>query len=91
MITADIIGAGTDTVSTTLLWLFVIMCHHPTVQKRASSEIDAFIEKHGRIPKFTDRMELPFSISVMKESMRLRPTTSFGLPHCIHDDRKIPD
>jgi cytochrome P450 len=83
------IGAGTDTVSMTLLWLLALMCHHPDAQKRASAEIDAFIRVNGHIPNFKDKSELPFCISVMKESMRMRPTTSFGLPHCIHEDGNI--
>jgi cytochrome P450 len=82
------IGAGTDTVSTTLLWLFALMCHHPDTQTRVCAEIDAFIRAQGRIPYFKDRLELPFCVSVIKESMRMRPTTSFGLPHCIHEDGK---
>lgn len=65
------------------------MCHHPEVQKAVSAEIDEFIRLNGRAPVFTERTQLPYCVSVIKESMRFRPTTPFGLPHTTHNDRKF--
>jgi cytochrome P450 len=70
----------------TLLNIFAILCHHPKVQKQVSTEIDKFTRVHGRVPHFKERLELPFCISVIKECMRLRPTTPFGLPHAVEED-----
>ncbi|GAA5812331.1 hypothetical protein MFLAVUS_005782 [Mucor flavus] len=86
---ADFIAAGTDTVSVTLSWNIAIMCHHPEVQKAVSAEIDEFIRLNGRTPVFTERTQLPYCVSVIKESMRFRPTTPFGLPHTTHKDLDI--
>lgn len=83
---ADLVAAGTDTISVTLHWTFAIMCNYPTVQQRVVAEIDQFIEKNGRIPEFTEREEVPYCISVIKECMRYKPTTPFGLPRAVHED-----
>lgn len=83
---ADLITGGTDTVSVTLSWNAAVMCHYPEVQKRCAAEIDEFIREHGRVPTFKERSALPFCIATMKECMRFRPTTPFGLPHCVRDD-----
>ncbi|CEP19556.1 hypothetical protein [Parasitella parasitica] len=85
----DIITGGTDTLSVTFSWNLAIMCHHPELQERISSEIDKFIQVHGRMPTFTERTEVPLCISVMKECMRYRPTTYFGLPHSTDKDIEV--
>ncbi|RCH93775.1 cytochrome P450 1 sub A member 2, partial [Rhizopus stolonifer] len=86
---SDMVTAGTDTISVTLSWNFVLMCHHPEVQKRVSAEIDAFVAKHGHLPTFEERSEVPLCISVIKESMRFRPATFFGLPHTLHEEIEV--
>lgn len=87
---ADLLVGGTDTISVTLSWNICIMCHHPEVQKAAAAEIDQFIKLNGHIPLFSDRLELPYCVSVIKECMRYRPTTPFGLPHTVSKDSKSP-
>ncbi|KAI8356725.1 cytochrome P450 [Choanephora cucurbitarum] len=85
----DIVVAGTDTFAVTMSWSFLIMCHHPDVQDRVCAEVKAFEAKHGRLPTFEDRLEVPFSISVQKESMRYRPPTFFGVPHAVREDLEV--
>lgn len=80
---ADLIAGGTDTTTVTMLWNFAVMCHHPEAQQQVANEIDEFIKIHGRVPTFEDRDQIPYSISVMKECMRYRPTSPFGLPHSV--------
>ncbi|KAG2196313.1 hypothetical protein INT47_009308 [Mucor saturninus] len=87
--TSDLMAAGTDTVSVTLAWNIAIMCNHPEVQIAASAELDSFIKKNGRLPLFNERTELPYCVSVMKECMRYRPTTPFGVPHTTQKDLEI--
>lgn len=86
---ADLIAGGTDTVSITLNWNFALMCHFPLVQKRAADEIDLFVEKHGRLPTFTEKAEVPFCVATYKECMRYRPTTPFGVPHSTNEDGNL--
>lgn len=80
------VAAGTDTISVSLHWTFAILCNYPKVQQRAIAEIDQFIKKNGRVPEFTEREEVPYFISLMKESMRYKPTTPFGLPRAVRED-----
>lgn len=65
------------------------MCNHPEAQIKIAAEIDDFVERHGRLPLFNERLELPFCISAMKECMRLKPITAFGIPHLAIDDSKF--
>ncbi|KAL9552676.1 hypothetical protein PS6_004353 [Mucor atramentarius] len=83
---SDLIAAGTDTISVTMSWNYAILCRYPDLQKRVSEEIDAFIKTHGRIPNFEEREEIPLCVSVMKECMRYRPTSSFGVSHTTDKD-----
>ncbi|KAK4514757.1 60S ribosomal protein L26A [Mucor velutinosus] len=82
----DIIAGGTDTTATSLSWNFAILSHHLDVQQRAAEEIDNFIRAHGRVPGFQDRLEVPYCIAVIKESMRYRPISPFGIPHSVQRD-----
>lgn len=85
---ADLISAGTDTISVTMSWNYAIMARYPELQKRVAAEIDEFIKKNGRVPDFNEREQIPLSISVMKECMRYRPTSSFGVSHTTDKDSK---
>lgn len=76
-----------DTVTITLTWNVAIMCHYPDVQQKVFEEINDFIKAHGRLPQFKEREELPYCISVIKECMRFKPTTPFGLIHVNRKDR----
>ncbi|GAN11298.1 ribosomal protein S1 [Mucor ambiguus] len=82
----DIIAGGTDTTATSLSWNFAILSHHPDVQQKAAEEIDSFIRAHGRVPGFQDRLEMPYCIAIIKESMRYRPISPFGIPHSVQQD-----
>lgn len=85
---ADFIIGGTDTLTVTFSWNLAIMCHYPKLQERVSSEIDRFVQVNGTLPTFDNRTEMPLCISVIKECMRYRPTTYFGLPHTANKDSK---
>ncbi|KAG2205811.1 hypothetical protein INT47_003994 [Mucor saturninus] len=89
VIFSDLTGAGTDTNSVYLCWTIAIMCHHPEVQKKIAAEIDDFIERNDRLPLFSERLQLPFCISAMKECMRFKPVTAFGIPHLAIDDIEV--
>jgi cytochrome P450 len=77
-----------DTLSLTLQWAIAILCHFPKVQEKISAEINGFIRTHQRLPNFKDRNEVPYCISVMKECIRYRSISPFGLPHAVRQDGK---
>lgn len=89
VLTSDMIVAGSDTVAVSLHWNFAIMCNHPEVQIKVAAEIDQFIKLHGRVPEFTERREVPYCLSVLKECMRYRPSTAFGVPHAACEDVEV--
>ncbi|KAL0083201.1 cytochrome P450 [Phycomyces blakesleeanus] len=80
-----IVGAG-DTTASLLLWLFAILAEYQDVQKIICAEIDTFMMKHGRIPSFSDRLDLPYTEAALLESARFRCVSNFGVPHCVTED-----
>lgn len=73
----------------TLYWVFAIMCNYPEVQKHAAEEVDAFVKANQRVPVFSERDQLPYVVSMLKECMRFRPVVPFGIPHVASDDSKL--
>ncbi|KAI7879770.1 cytochrome P450 [Lichtheimia hyalospora FSU 10163] len=87
VIMSDLVIAGTDTTSVTLAWLFVILVNHPHVQTQIQQEIDTFKAQHdGHLPSFSQVTQMPYTLSVMKEGLRFRPPTSFGMAHVMEQD-----
>ncbi|KAI7852865.1 cytochrome P450 [Circinella umbellata] len=82
----DMLVAGTDTTAVTITWAFLQLSTKPEVQKKIQEEIDAFVDKHGRMPYFWERDSVPYLIAVQRECFRLRPTTEFGVPHAAAED-----
>ncbi|KAI8876970.1 cytochrome P450, partial [Backusella circina FSU 941] len=89
VILSDVIGAGEDTTETTLSWAIAILCHYPQVQKNIQEELDMFFKKHNARPTFSQRDQVPYTVSVMKECMRYRPITAFGVPHETTNDVEL--
>ncbi|KAI9493952.1 cytochrome P450 [Zychaea mexicana] len=82
----DLVTAGGDTIAISLAWSFLILSHHPDLQKQLHDEIDSFITKKGRLPTYDEREAFPLLISVQKECIRFRPISHLGVPHeCTKD------
>ncbi|KAG2219240.1 hypothetical protein INT45_009848, partial [Circinella minor] len=84
---ADTLVAGTETTVATISWIIAILLHYPDVCKRLGEEVDMFIKTHERLPKFSERDQFPYMISVQKECMRYRPVLHLSLPHSL--DRNV--
>ncbi|KAI8970695.1 cytochrome P450 [Pilobolus umbonatus] len=78
---ADLLNGGTDTTATTLNWAVAILCNHPESQSKIYEELERFVVKNGRLPKYEERSETPYTVCVMKESLRFRPIFTFNVPH----------
>jgi cytochrome P450 len=66
-----LILAGHETTANAMAWTFHLLMQHPAVFDRVRAEVDSVLA--GRLPTMEDLPKLPYSLSVLKESMRLYP------------------
>jgi cytochrome P450 len=79
------VHAGTDAVSTAIVWTLYLVAQHPLVRKRLEDEVDAVLG--GRRPAFEDIAALSYSQMVIQESMRLYPPVWVIGRQAIEDDK----
>ncbi|PSK59245.1 3-hydroxyphenylacetate 6-hydroxylase [Elsinoe australis] len=86
-LTANLIGGGVDTTSSSILTFLLAMLAFPSVQATAHAELDRVIGR-TRSPTWTDESSLPYIAALVKETLRWRTVTILaGIPHApIHDD-----
>lgn len=60
-----------------LIAFMLAMTLYPDVQRRAQAEIDEVVGHH-RLPKFSDRVRLPYVGAIVKEVVRWRPIDPLG-------------
>jgi cytochrome P450 len=75
--TANLIGGGLDTSSSTPHTLALALCLFPNVQKAAQVELDSVVGR-DRSPGWDDIDHLPYCQAVLKEAMRWRSVTTLG-------------
>jgi cytochrome P450 len=63
--------AGHETTSNALTWTWALLSQHPDVEARLHAEVDQVLG--GRPPALADLPRLPYTLQVIKESMRLYP------------------
>lgn len=63
--------AGHDTTATALGWTWVLLAHHPACYARARREAQQALG--GRTPTGADLAQLPYTLAVIKEALRLYP------------------
>ncbi|EJD06678.1 cytochrome P450 [Fomitiporia mediterranea MF3/22] len=73
-------AAGSDTTSSALKALFLLMTIHTHVAKKAQEEIDGVVGR-DRFPCIEDRGSLPYLDCVLKELYRIHTVAPLGLPH----------
>jgi cytochrome P450 len=64
-------GAGHETTSMALTWAWYLLATHPDIYSRMQREVDEVLQ--GRAPAYADLARLPYTLQVLKESMRLYP------------------
>jgi cytochrome P450 len=80
----DLTVAGTDTSSMSILWFFVIMANHRSVQDRLHAEIDSVVGR-DRLPGLDDRKSLPYLEATITELMRYRTLLPLALHATLND------
>lgn len=79
-----LLGAGHETTSATLTWIWYLLSQHPEVEQRLHNEVDRVL---GGQPPTVDRLDdLPYNRMVIQETMRLYPPAFFVIRHTIADD-----
>jgi cytochrome P450 len=63
--------AGHETTSNALTWTWWLLSEHPEVEGRLHAELDTVLGE--RSPSVEDLARLPYTATVLDESMRLRP------------------
>jgi cytochrome P450 len=68
---ATLFAAGHETTSNVLSWTWYLLAQHPELEARLHEELDTVLA--GRQPTLADLPSLPYSLQIIKESMRLYP------------------
>ncbi|RXW23128.1 hypothetical protein EST38_g2725 [Candolleomyces aberdarensis] len=61
------------------------LLEHPEVLKKAQVQLDSVV-KPGHLPDLDDEPSLPYITAIMKEALRWREVTPFGVPHALSTD-----
>lgn len=69
--------AGHETTATALTWVWYLLARHVEIYQKVQQEVDRVLQ--GRIPTYADLVNLPYTLQVLKETMRLYPPAyAFG-------------
>jgi cytochrome P450 len=70
-----IFAAGHETTANTLAWTWFVLAQYPEIRTRLETELDTVLQ--GRTPTISDLPQLPYSLQVLNEVLRLYPVVPF--------------
>ncbi|KAL2096534.1 hypothetical protein ACEWY4_008682 [Coilia grayii] len=84
----NLFAAGTETTSSTMRQLLLMMIKHPHVQARVQREIDEVIGQE-RSPCLDDRSKMPYTDAVIHETQRNMDLAPTSVPHKVMADTEF--
>ncbi len=80
---ASIYGAGHETTAVALAWTWYALNQHPEVLRKLQAEVDGVLG--GQTPTTADLPQLPYTLMVLEEAMRLFPPVPFTARTAVSD------
>ena len=78
--------AGHETTANTLVWALHYLDRNPDVLLNLQAEVDSVL--NGRVPTLADLRNLPYTLMVIKETMRIEPTVAI-IPRALLEDVEL--
>ena len=80
---STLFSGGQETVATSLVWAWTLLCQHFDFYRKAQEEVDTVLQ--GRTPTYEDLARLPYCLQVYKETLRLYPPAIVVIRQALHD------
>ena len=80
MLSADIFGAGLETVSNSLCWAMAYIVNNPEIQQSLHRELDNAVGRH-LLPTIQDKRNMPLLQATVLEVLRIASVLPLALPH----------
>ncbi|KAL0574478.1 hypothetical protein V5O48_007492 [Marasmius crinis-equi] len=84
-LSATMYAGGAETSATAASWFMLAMVAYPEVQKKCQEELDSVVGRF-RMPRFSDRDDLPYIRATVREVLRWRTVAPIGAPHQSKED-----